>query len=925
MKKFLLAIIFIFLIPSICFASWNAYLAGARTKYRPNDTIPTDTSLTVNVVKGQFAVWQIPMKIDGEDVTTVNATCTTPTKGGDTLTVPLIYKEYLHNIMVPSRQNNWGGLGTNLGNPIGEIPDALIPKVDAYYSETRNAFPFNISRISPVYAFPIIKIPWGGAHNSSVKTNNTATTLPTIGGTYSGTGLKNYHIVVDGAGAKGVATFKWTTSSINIKQINWDSGTQKATVTTYVAHGFIATDTVRIKSSYSTLNGDVTVLGGADAPTTYTFKYSIAAVAGYSVSQLGGGTAIKTWNETAQTTGDAIALDTPDEGLTITFPVQTYAVGDEWEFYVNTTRVETLWMESYVPTNAVAGDYTSTITITANGKADITLNLTIKVYNLAIGKEPTIPIDFKAEINHPIRGHFHTSWFDNDCNNDIDGASCDLTHVALARRYVESGLRHRMSMPYISPNYVWTGSTLTNWEPTIKPWFSPYLNGTWTQGAEPTGIKYSSFWFREAPWMVRSSSVDADLDYTTLEKAKITTFAGLMDAEGWMTTFKPTIMTAEEPTVYADAGTCPTSGSCPKTAIQNAYDSMKAINANFRALVHKRYVSEWVGYVDVWDSNGLNFAGYPRSTYDTEIANGNELWAYQACDMKACGATGNSAYDLNVTYGIDSPMTDIIGWHWLMYDNDVRGDFYYMALEAQSYYDETLYTGVAQQDIWDVTLNYGGNIEGTFWYPGRVSAGGHPIGGSADTDIPIESLRLKAYRMGQEDYEIFKLTSRSANSLGQVQSAVGTGKWQFTYGLPSASNMETARTNILDELLGQPPAIVPTVTTTAISSITSASASSGGDVIYDGGGTVSARGVCWSTSFNPTTADSKTTNGSGVGVFTSSITGLSPQITYYVRAYATNEIGTSYGSNIIFTSLGRITLGTGPALRIDTGPAFKVE
>ncbi|OPZ41555.1 MAG: hypothetical protein BWY95_02583 [Bacteroidetes bacterium ADurb.BinA104] len=63
----------------------------------------------------------------------------------------------------------------------------------------------------------------------------------------------------------------------------------------------------------------------------------------------------------------------------------------------------------------------------------------------------------------------------------------------------------------------------------------------------------------------------------------------------------------------------------------------------------------------------------------------------------------------------------------------------------------------------------------------------------------------------------------------------------------------------------------------------------------DGGSSVTARGVCWSTSQNPTTSNSKTTNGTGLGTYTSHITGLSPNTTYYVRAYAINSQGTAYG------------------------------
>ncbi|MGD2085439.1 MAG: SBBP repeat-containing protein [Candidatus Aminicenantes bacterium] len=94
----------------------------------------------------------------------------------------------------------------------------------------------------------------------------------------------------------------------------------------------------------------------------------------------------------------------------------------------------------------------------------------------------------------------------------------------------------------------------------------------------------------------------------------------------------------------------------------------------------------------------------------------------------------------------------------------------------------------------------------------------------------------------------------------------------------------------------------PTVITTQVSSVTTTSASGGGNVTSDGGAAVTARGVCWSTSATPTTADSHTTNGTGTGIFTSSITGLTPNTTYYVRAYATNSIGTAYGNQITFTT-----------------------
>lgn len=97
---------------------------------------------------------------------------------------------------------------------------------------------------------------------------------------------------------------------------------------------------------------------------------------------------------------------------------------------------------------------------------------------------------------------------------------------------------------------------------------------------------------------------------------------------------------------------------------------------------------------------------------------------------------------------------------------------------------------------------------------------------------------------------------------------------------------------------------VPTLTTTAASSITSSTATSGGTVSSNGGSTITSYGICWSTSSGPTTALSTktTTNASISGAFTGNLTGLSPSTTYYVRAYATNSVGTSYGSEVSFTS-----------------------
>ncbi len=92
------------------------------------------------------------------------------------------------------------------------------------------------------------------------------------------------------------------------------------------------------------------------------------------------------------------------------------------------------------------------------------------------------------------------------------------------------------------------------------------------------------------------------------------------------------------------------------------------------------------------------------------------------------------------------------------------------------------------------------------------------------------------------------------------------------------------------------------LTTNSTSGVTSNSAISGGNITFDGGSPITARGVCWSTSSNPNIFGNKTTNGSGSGNFTSNITGLNPATAYYARAYATNVLGTYYGNQVMFTT-----------------------
>jgi len=107
-------------------------------------------------------------------------------------------------------------------------------------------------------------------------------------------------------------------------------------------------------------------------------------------------------------------------------------------------------------------------------------------------------------------------------------------------------------------------------------------------------------------------------------------------------------------------------------------------------------------------------------------------------------------------------------------------------------------------------------------------------------------------------------------------------------------------------------ATLATVTTDPITNLTSTTATSGGNVTADGNSAVTAYGVCWGTIATPTIANSTTTDGSGIGTFISSVTGLVPGTTYHLRAYATNGVGTAYGATETFTPTNLPVVTTDP-------------
>jgi uncharacterized protein (TIGR02145 family) len=154
-------------------------------------------------------------------------------------------------------------------------------------------------------------------------------------------------------------------------------------------------------------------------------------------------------------------------------------------------------------------------------------------------------------------------------------------------------------------------------------------------------------------------------------------------------------------------------------------------------------------------------------------------------------------------------------------------------------------------------------------------------------------------------FALYAETIKDGNTPGELLFWNGT-KWT---GLqPGSSGQQLYYCDGIPTWGGCPPVI----TTQPVTGITATTAESGGEVSYTGSSPVISRGVCWSTQPNPDINSSKTVNGAGLGYFSSSVTGLLPGTTYYLRAYASNNNGTGYGNQISFTTapIGMATVVT---------------
>ena len=416
-----------------------------------------------------------------------------------------------------------------------------------------------------------------------------------------------------------------------------------------------------------------------------------------------------------------------------------------------------VYVDVHVPQDAPAGTYSGTVVVSGGAQAQVPVTLT--VWDFAIPSTSTLASAFGLAWNGPCMGHG-----DSSCSNI--SAERDLR-----ARYVQAALDNRVSVsvPDISVPVNATGAA--SWT-TFDQYAGQFLSGqmpTRLKGAKLTGVEI--FGSASAP------AVKAWSDH--------------FKAAGWSPALFNYI--CDEPPLTCAWSDIPTriaasrQGDPSVTTLVTTQPYAASANG-----VDPATIDRYVAVINLMeDRPGTTFAGNQRAKWPATI------WLYQGCMSFGCSGVSPGVDATGLTgwpsYAIDTDATRNRALEWMSFTFGASGELYYEM--TQSYFSG---------DPWVSQYAFGGNGDGTLFYPGTAAK----IGGQ--TEIPVESLRLKGIRDGMEDYELLHLAAQLG--YGDQAKAIALAVYPHAYqGFTTPAQLESARAQLAALILhalgkDQPPA-----------------------------------------------------------------------------------------------------------------------
>jgi hypothetical protein len=403
----------------------------------------------------------------------------------------------------------------------------------------------------------------------------------------------------------------------------------------------------------------------------------------------------------------------------------THERRNAFPFNLPKDRNQPLWFDVYVPPATPPGVYEGQVRILVSGKVEAGIPLHLEVWNFTLPSTSSLPSTFGFSGLSALRQHF------GKYTNDTD--LFDMTSM-----YEKAGLWHRITMdgsagvqPAVSAE---NGKVRIRWDDYDKQ-VEPFMEGRVFSAGEPLyGAKFTSITQRTLPLL---KGPDEQIQYwrQVVEHFK---------QKGWSDRLFNYLWDEPNKNEFS-----------PMTVIGKL---VRQADPGVKNLVTAPLHPDWSDFIDIWTPVINCFERKPqqhdycdpmvaRTAYDSEIAKGKKLWWYQACGSHGCYIVGGEYFRGWPTYVIDADGIRNRIMEWMTWKYDIGGELYFSVDEAYG-----------KKDPWkDVNL-FGGNGDGTLFYPGMPEV----IGGT--NHIPIESIRLKLIREGLEDYEYLVMLSKSGES-----------------------------------------------------------------------------------------------------------------------------------------------------------------
>jgi hypothetical protein len=381
-----------------------------------------------------------------------------------------------------------------------------------------------------------------------------------------------------------------------------------------------------------------------------------------------------------------------------------------------------IWVDVFVTPTTCAGTYTGNLTITASGRTPAKIPINLTVWNFTLPSTASLTSAFGFDGWELLVGHYG----DHEPYDRI---------LPLSKLYAESGLMHRISLESVTSEdwsiFPSPPTTPINWTEFDVNW-GPFVEGVdlpyGLRGARLTSMNLNEwgesdeervvYWRRFADHFEEKGWIDILFDYTWDEPDEDGDFSELRRRANLIHEADPDLRVMVT------------------TPIQ----------------LGSRY--DLTGVIDVWvpvinEMHGKpdsDFEGNQRGLYDGVLEAGDELWWYQSCMSHGCYERGEDEHSIGwPSYMVDIPAVYNRIMEWQSFRYNISGELYFSTNYAYEFND---FSG---NDPWKNLNYFGGNGDGTLFYPGRPEK----IGGIHH--IPVESIRLKMIREGMEDYEYMKM------------------------------------------------------------------------------------------------------------------------------------------------------------------------